>query len=177
MHFLDITIILVSLGFIVFLSINDKVNKLFFTIFSIILLFVFSAYQILDFRKWHLTPVYIVFIVSIGYMQFKNPKKIIKISYIVISTMLISLSFGLIYALPISDIPMPNGDYQIGNQYFIVEDNDRLELYTDDPNDTRRFAFNVWFPTDDTQDKNLSRWIGNQYITRGLAKSVGLPSF
>ncbi len=177
MHFLDITIILLSLGFIIFLSINEKVNKLFFTIFSFILLIVFSAYQILDLGKWHLTPVYIVFIVSIGYMQFKNPKKIIKISYIVISTMLISLSFGLVYALPIGEIPMPTGDYQIGNQYFIVEDNDRLELYTDDPNDTRRFAFNVWFPTDDTQDKNLSRWIGNQYITRGLAKSVGLPSF
>lgn len=100
-----------------------------------------------------------------------------KVIFITTSTLILLLSLGLIYAFPAGDIPNPSGTYPIGTLTFTVEDEDRLELYTEDPLDTRKFAFRIWYPASNTGPNDPIQWIDAKEISRELAKGIGLPSF
>ncbi len=100
-----------------------------------------------------------------------------KVIYVTISSLLILVSLGLFYAFPMRGIPDPTGEYKIGSFYDIIEDEDRLELYTEDPTDTRRFMIKVWYPTINAISSEPRKWIGSSAITESLAKDMGLPAF
>jgi len=47
---------------------------------------------------------------------------------------------------PLDDLPPPSGPNAVGTQYFEWVDASREELFTEDPNDRRRLAGQVWYP-------------------------------
>lgn len=141
----------------------------------IVVLIIYMLHGSLRLSKWQFTPLFIFWVLFFIYNYLKSPRPLIKIVYISVASLSMLLSLGLLYAFPMRDIPDPSGEYTIGTLIDIINDDDRLELYTDDPFDTRRFMIKMWYPAANTSLTNDSKWIGNELITKELAASMGLP--
>ena len=42
--------------------------------------------------------------------------------------------------------PRPTGGYQVGTSYLFLEDSNRLDVFSDDPDDYRWISIKVWYP-------------------------------
>ena len=58
------------------------------------------------------------------------------------------LSTGCV-AIPFNEVPKPTGDKNIGTESIELIDIDRLEWFTEDPQDLRKIMIQIWYPTDD----------------------------
>ena len=54
-------------------------------------------------------------------------------------------------SIPFNTPPQPSGESQIGTKSIELIDLDRLEWFTEDPNDFRKIMIQVWYPTQDYQ--------------------------
>ena len=177
MIFFDL--VMIGLAIItVFLAVyRNKINKRYTTIFISVLYISILIYHVIEGVKWQLVPLCFFWLLYGIYVLLKPFKKLFKMFFFVISTLNILLSAGLVYAFPTYDIPDPTGPYQIGQYLFTIEDESRLELYTEDPLDTRRFNFTMWYPADNITTEKQVKWIDNKDLSKRLATNMGLPSF
>ena len=58
------------------------------------------------------------------------------------------LSTGCV-AIPFNEVPKPTGDKNIGTESIELIDINRLEWFTEDPQDLRKIMIQIWYPTDD----------------------------
>ena len=54
-------------------------------------------------------------------------------------------------SIPFNTPPQPSGESQIGTQSIELVDLDRLEWFTENPEDFRKIMIQVWYPTQDNQ--------------------------
>lgn len=177
MHIFDTIIILVTLIVFIIAQNKHKMNPKILSYSLILVLITYMVHQFLNLSKWQLIPLYLFWFLFVIFLKVKSTKRLFKAINISLSLITLLLSLGLLYAFPAWDIPKPSGTYEIGTLYDIINDEDRLELYTDDPADTRRFMVRVWYPADHTDSKELSKWIGFRSVSTELAKGIGLPAF
>ena len=79
------------------------------------------------------------------------------------------LSTGCV-AIPFNEVPKPTGDKNIGTESIELIDIDRLEWFTEDPQDLRKIMIQIWYPTDDLDgEKEL-------YIDYGKLRIEALAS-
>ena len=132
---------------------------------------------------WQFYPLYLAFVLAILILTlaifFPNYKTLLKITKrvtLVIAFILILFSLGLNLVFPLYDIPTPSGQYLVGTQSFILEDESREENYG--PEDSRRFKIQFWYPTDEVEGYELVPWLEDgKMVSRGLATDTGLPYF
>ena len=72
------------------------------------------------------------------------------------------------------NLPKPNGIYSIGTDVFIFEDSSRLEWFTDNENDYRRIAVQIWYPSSNTSD-SLFPYIDNKVKLEPIAEQLNIP--
>jgi len=72
------------------------------------------------------------------------------------------------------NLPKPNGIYSIGTDVFIFEDSSRLEWFTDNENDYRRIAVQIWYPSSNTSD-SLFPYIDNKIKLDPIAEQLNIP--
>jgi len=61
---------------------------------------------------------------------------------------------------------------------FIIEDETREELYSDESNDYRRIKIQIWYPAESVEGYELAPWLDDGVeIARGLSKDMGFPFF
>ena len=65
-----------------------------------------------------------------------------------LSLIITLLSTGCV-AIPFNEVPKPTGDRNIGTESIELIDIDRLEWFTEDPQDLRKIMIQIWYPTDD----------------------------
>ena len=53
--------------------------------------------------------------------------------------------------IPFNNPPEPSGKNNIGTQSMELVDSNRLEWFTDNPDDLRRIMIQIWYPTDENQ--------------------------
>ena len=61
---------------------------------------------------------------------------------------IIMLSIGCV-SIPFNDIPKPTGNKNIATYSIELIDSNRLEWFTDSPNDLRKIMIQVWYPTNE----------------------------
>ncbi|MDX9692425.1 MAG: dienelactone hydrolase family protein [Acholeplasmataceae bacterium] len=111
-------------------------------------------------------------------IMLKSLSKIMKRITIVLLSSFISVHIISIIVFPVYDVPTPKGEYLIGTESFIIEDESRLELYTDDAMDYRRFKVQFWYPAASVTGYERLPWLEDGVtVARGLAKDIGLPFF
>jgi len=99
-------------------------------------------------------------------------------SLLILSVVAIFLSAFAVWAFPRYEMLTPTGTNAVGTTSFVLEDDSRLEHYTEDPTDTRRFKIQLWYPTDATDDHGRTPWIDDgRIVTRSLASDNYLPAF
>lgn len=175
-----IFIILIVLMFLVFKFDHTKKRDILFVggLLLVSLLIQTLAVQI----KWQLYPVYVgaLVLLTMTYLKtFKrvNINKVVRRTLIAFLSVLIFVSMLAVVALPMYDVPKPNGSYKIGTESFIITDDSRVELY-DDENENRRFAIQMWYPAETTKGFKQVPWIKDGVlVSRGLARDIGLPFF
>lgn len=80
--------------------------------------------------------------------------------------------------LPVPQLPQPSGPYAVGTTTFYWQDPSRPELYSDDPNDTRRLMVQVWYPADPQSGAHLAPYLNNAEIALpALAKKFHVAPF
>ena len=57
--------------------------------------------------------------------------------------------------IPLSDLPEPLGSYSIGTKIFEWTDTTRDEWFTDEINDKRRIAVQIWYPSESSNETPL----------------------
>ena len=67
--------------------------------------------------------------------------------YIIIIS-IIMLSIGCV-SVPFNDVPKPTGNKNTATYSIELTDSNRLEWFTDSPNDLRKIMIQVWYPTDE----------------------------
>lgn len=81
---------------------------------------------------------------------------------------------GGVNANGIVRLPRLTGRYQVGTRTYSFTDNQRLEVFTPDPNDRRQVVFQVWYPTDSVEgatrapymDWAIARAYGREYAAQ-----------
>lgn len=79
---------------------------------------------------------------------------------------------------PIPSMPAINGPHQVGTVAYQWVDATRLELYTDDPSDTRRLMVQFWYPATPAADAKPGPWMDRlDIVGPTVARYLRLPSF
>ncbi len=103
--------------------------------------------------------------------QFKV-NKIVKTLGTVMFTLVLIVSIVFPLAFPIADLPKPQGSYLVGTRYLSFTDTSRKGIFTA-PNDYRKLAVQVWYPSDSSNGKQVQKWLPNYKSTNYFAKSMG----
>jgi len=144
---------------------------------------VFTLHVIFEATRWQLFPLYVALLTSgvIVYLKtarnvvFKNRlRKSLFGGLLVLA--LISLATSLIF--PMYEMPEPTGDYLIGTQSFIINDENRLENYGEEVNTYRSFKIQTWYPAQTSEEGALEPWLEDgKIVARALSRDIGLPFF
>jgi len=82
----------------------------------------------------------------------------------------------LLWFFPINSMPIPTGPYGIGTITYELTDNNRMEIYGDQPGTPRKIRFQVWYPADDVEAGQLTKWMNDgKTTTSGVPNMYGLP--
>ena len=133
--------------------------------------------------RWQLYTLYIAVIgisvmVSLKFQFNITLKKLLRRLTITVLTVFIVFSVITTLIFPLYEIPMPNGSYLIGTESFVIEDENRLELYSDDATEFRKIKIQFWYPASSTNGYEQAPWLEDGVaVTRALSKDTGLPYF
>jgi pimeloyl-ACP methyl ester carboxylesterase len=182
MFILEIFVFLITVVSLFLVMSNKIINKpLFISLFGLIVV-AFGLHLILAGFKWQLLLLYIAIdsLIIFGYFikikEVSVKKRILKIVTI-LSSIFIVLSGLFAFSFPKYQMPEASGDYLIGTTTFIVSD-DRPEIYTEDPLDTRRIKLQVWYPAETVEGYEQVPWLlDGKTISRALSKDFGFPAF
>lgn len=93
------------------------------------------------------------------------------------ATTLTLASGGLLWALPVIELPDVRGPYAVGTSTVFLTDEQRMEIYGPDPGTLRQLPVQIWYPAAAT-DARPARWfLDRQPITAAAAREVGFPAF
>ena len=95
-----------------------------------------------------------------------------KLNKIILNIIILLIINGC--ALKLKDLPKPTGIYNIGTDIFIFEDETRLEWFTEDKDDYRKIAVQMWYPASNISD-SLYPYIDNKIKMKYISEQLGIP--
>jgi len=138
---------------------------------------------VFDHIRWQLFLLYVAVLI-LGVMLYLTSimsiilKKAIRKTLIIGLSIFIVISILFAFIFPIYTLPTPNGDYLIGTESFVIEDENREELYTEDPSDFRKIKIQLWYPAESTDGYEQAPWLEDGLVVaRSLSLDTGLPFF
>ena len=182
MLILEIFLFLVTIVTLYLVLSNKISNKSLFVMLFGLIVVAFIMHAFFAGFMWQLLLLYIAVVLLIIFGYFKKIKeiniknRILKIITILFLTLFV-ISGLLMFSFPKYKLPEPSGDFLIGTKTFIVNE-ERPEIYTDDPNDTRRIKLQIWYPAETIDGYEQVPWlIDGVTVSRALSKDFGFPSF
>ena len=151
-----------------------------FLLVGTILLVVFHLF--FGFIRWQLYTFYVLYILlflynSIELVGQKLVHSRVRFSLMITTSILLVLSFLLVAAFPVYQVPETTGTYEVGTKTYELQDESREELYSDEV-DVRRFIVQAHYPIDTSTGYQKAKWIEDgRDVTRALAEDNGLPFF
>ncbi|MFD1776078.1 alpha/beta hydrolase family protein [Paenibacillus rhizophilus] len=144
---------------------------------------------LLEGYRWQLVPLYFVTLILLGSILLRlfRPVPAVKkrrvLRYIngLALSVLVILSTVLAAALPVIDLPKPDGADAVGTATFDWIDGNREETLTTDPGDKRELVVQVWYPAEKTDGPPQFLFpqdpqIFHNYIS-AFAEGLHLPAF
>lgn len=163
---------------------NRPGSVLYFPFLAIVILLLHLLFEGL---RWQMIPAYllIIFLIIPSIQVLRNrgngtlcrDRKWLRITGSVISIIVITITAVLSVVLPVFELPEPTGPYSIGTITFMLEDPNRMEGITDDPNDHRKLMIRAWYPADTIPDDAQRMRYMHPYEAEQFAAKYGLPGF
>ncbi len=183
MHILEVFIYILSITIIWMLISKRTIKKQYvialFSITVLILILQLISYG----SRWQLYALYLSVLILGGMVYLKTVinitlKNYLRKSIIIFTSLLIVISAISAFVFPIYTLPKPSGEYLIGTESFILEDESRYELYSDNPDEFRKIKIQMWYPAEITDGYEQAPWLEDGLVVaRALSKDFGLPSF
>ncbi|MCF7929912.1 MAG: dienelactone hydrolase family protein [Acholeplasmataceae bacterium] len=183
MHLLEVLIFVLSLVMIGLLITKKNIKNIYVLSLPIITILVIILHFLIDGTRWQMYALYIAVIIIIVLLYLKifkqdHIKQFIKRILIVFLSLFMFISLLSVIVFPIYEIPSPTGDYLIGTESFVIEDQNRYELYSDQSNEFRKIKIQIWYPAQMVEGYQRAPWLEDgQVVARALSKDTGLPFF
>ncbi len=151
---------------------------------AVLLIFI---HWFLEGYRWQMLPLYILTLgtaLALGFSagrrrsSWRPPAAAQNLLRALLGLLLLGAAAFLPLALPVPALPQPGGPYAIGTFSQVLTDPQRLELYSQDPNQPRRILVQVWYPALPTPQSQPAPWLEpmDRYGP-AIAGWLGLPSF
>ncbi|MCF7925975.1 MAG: hypothetical protein K9L74_00160 [Candidatus Izimaplasma sp.] len=176
-------ILLFITSILLVVGISHKESFSYASILLFIAVLIGLAHSIFGHHKWQLYMVYgsflIAFIVlSVKVIRMTEFDWFSRIGIITLTSVLIILSLLSTIAFPVYELPTPTGDYLIGTESFVIEDETRYEQYGDNPLAHRKIKIQVWYPAETIEGYEKAPWLEDgKPVARALSRDFGLPFF
>ncbi len=139
------------------------------------LIFIGSRWQVYPF---YIAMIFLSSIIFIDKVRHIHLYRFFQNTLVILASFLIAISLVSTLVFPVYELPEPSGKYLIGTESFVIEDESRLELYSEDPNDYRRTKIQMWYPAETVDGYKKAPWIEDGLlVTRALSRDIGLPFF
>ena len=148
----------------------------------------FILYAVLEGVRWQMVPA-LAFLIGFTIVDLirafrkskadaTKPRKWLLVSGSVLLGLLFVGAVIFPTLLPVVDLPQPAGPYAVGSTQFALKMDDRPELLTDDPNDTREVLVDVWYPAGDVTDYPVQTYWDEAGITgKAYSQNSGMGGF
>jgi hypothetical protein len=145
-----------------------------------------GLHLLLEKYRWQMIPLYalVTFCCLTGTFRLVHPSlgRIKHISWArigAISSLLVLFAATLLpFLLPVPRVPNPSGPYKIGTTTMVLVDQSRHEIYSNNPDDHRKFIVQVWYPAIPTPDSIRASWMANaDIVAPAIADYLHLPHF
>lgn len=152
-------------------------------------LFVVLCHVVFEGVRWQMIPAYgftsIIFLISLKPIfgakkeQSERPallKSILKISGIIITFLLFTLTLIPPLAMPMFKIPHPSGKFGVGSSILFFRDTTRIDEFSPEKNRFREFSVRIWYPaTNFNKEERLSYMQTEE--ARCMAMHLNAPAF
>jgi len=115
---------------------------------------VFLIHLFLEQSRWQMFPAYIL-IGGILLTQNRSANSILK--FIFIGLFVLSLMLSM--AVPVIKMPKLTGPFTVGTSIYHWVDQDRLEWFTENPNDKRQMMVQIWYPGEKRKKAKRSSYL------------------
>lgn len=150
-------------------------------------LFIVFLHALFEGIRWQMIPAYLLSILfllqSVRLLKRQRnlsayqDRKWLRIIGGLSSILLLIISTVLGSILPVFELPEPTGSYTVGTTTFMLEDSNREEIITEEPDDNRRLMIRAWYPSDDLNSDAKQMEYMHPFEAEFFAKKYGLPAF
>lgn len=150
---------------------------------AIALVAVGPMHAVVEGARWQLAPVYVVDVALVAtgltavFRHRVDPGRLGVVSAVagLVVTGLGALSA---WALPVVALPTPPGPAPVGTVVWGLTDPARSEIYTAQPDDSRRLAAQAWYPIEAAAAGDPAPFVADAHsFGRRVAPWIGLPAF
>ena len=138
--------------------------------------------------RWQMIPLYVlaVGIIPLAFRKALHPEHKYNQKFTIFGFVILLIGAALPAFLPVPVFPVPQGPYAVGTTSFYWQDQDRLEVYSPDPDqvyaqppsEPRRMMVQVWYPATEGQVGETAPYLPDGVINaQALAKNFGFPGF
>jgi hypothetical protein len=164
MYILEIFIYILSITMIAILFIKKPIKSLYVIALWITAVLLITLHLVIDGSRWQFYALYLACLLIASYIYMSlilniSLKTFIKRTLIISSIILITISGLSILVFPMYDLPNPSGNYLIGTESFVIDDDTRLELYSSDLTDYRRTKIQMWYPAETIDGYEQAPWL------------------
>ena len=154
--------------------------------FSIAILFVSLLHLLLEGYRWQMVPAYAVVLILAILAVSNLRRKELGVSRPKWRTILLAIGILLLLIiivlppvlLPVPEIYLTDGPYQVGTTTLMLVDNDREEIYSGKSGEPRRLMVQLWYPTAPVSGADFAPWVEDtQVIAPALSEFLGFPPF
>lgn len=149
-------------------------------------LLVSGLHLVLENYRWQMIPIYalVLFCCLTGTLGLtrSSQDKFKRISWtgagLLAGLLILMIATTLPVLVPVPTVPSPSGPYKIGTTTLGLVDASRHEWYSGNPEDTRKFMVQVWYPALSAANSSRAPWMANADIVAPfIADYLHLPHF
>ena len=186
MRFFEILIPLLLVVWLLWPLITAKKRPLYINLLPSIALVLTILHLVVEKYRWQMVPLYlfvlVAFVLSIIDLIRPRSETFERRSWaslgIMLGLLVLVLAVSVPALLPVPRVPEPSGPYQVGTVTLVLEDASRKELYSQDPDEARRFMIQVWYPAAPPDGALPAPWMEDaRIVAPAIAGWLGLPEF
>ncbi|MGD9091482.1 MAG: hypothetical protein PVF74_01435, partial [Anaerolineales bacterium] len=183
---LEIVIPLLLFVYLLWPLVNGKARPILINAIPPVILLITVLHFFIEGYRWQMIPIYIIvgivnltWLISLGRPNQVSYQRVSLQSIIILGgSLVLVVAIALPALLPVPEPLPPTGPYQIGTKTIVLVDETRRELYSDNPNEPRKFIIQLWYPAEPEVSAQLAPWMPSpDIVAAGITSQLDLPNF
>ena len=161
----------------------------FVVLLFVIILLILALHVLIERPRWQMYPAYLVTLILVIRRAFSlAPRATVQpidptarvlrtvANGLIGLTLISALALSIIF--PVNNLPTPTGAYRIGTVSIALRDEQRAEIFTDDPKDKRELMIQIWYPATPPLTARQLPWMQHiDIVGPAITQWIHMPSF